>query len=282
VVVAEVALRDFRSYTRQELELEPGLTMVVGPNGAGKTNLLEAIHVATQGYSLRTRHDARTVRFGAPAARVSARGRRDDTRPFATEVTIQRADGKRILLDGAPVPAADELRRELPVLAFTPDRLAIVKGAPLVRRTYLDRMIPRLVPAQATVPSEYAGALAQRNAALRRVRAGLSSRAAIVPWTEALARLGVELDLVRTRVVAALAPRFTERADSLGLVDGAIVYAAGGLSVDELDARLERDLERGTTGAGPHLRDVAVTAGDRELRTFGSQSAASGTSSICT
>ena len=33
-------------------------------------------------------------------------------------------------LDGARLPSADSLRRELPALVFTPDRLAVVKGGP--------------------------------------------------------------------------------------------------------------------------------------------------------
>jgi DNA replication and repair protein RecF len=41
--------------------------------------------------------------------------------------------------------------------------------------------------------------------------------------------------------------------------------------VDELESRLDRDLERGATGAGPHLDDVEILAGDRDLRAFGSQ-----------
>ena len=54
----QVALRDVRSYPRLELELEPGLVLVTGRNGAGKTNLLEAVHLATQGLSFRSRQDA--------------------------------------------------------------------------------------------------------------------------------------------------------------------------------------------------------------------------------
>ena len=54
--------------------LEPGIVLVVGPNGAGKTNLLESLHVGTQGFSPRTRTDAQLIRFGAEAARVDARG----------------------------------------------------------------------------------------------------------------------------------------------------------------------------------------------------------------
>ena len=47
------------------MALEPGIVLAVGPNGAGKTNLLEALHVATQGFSPRTRSDVELIRFGA-------------------------------------------------------------------------------------------------------------------------------------------------------------------------------------------------------------------------
>ena len=73
---------------------------------------------------------------------------------------------------------------------FTPDRLAVVKGGPAVRRAYFDRMLGRLAPARASLPTDYAAALAQRNAALRRVGGGLSSRDALAPWTEQVATLG--------------------------------------------------------------------------------------------
>ncbi len=42
-------------------------------------------------------------------------------------------------------------------------------------------------------------------------------------------------------------------------------------SREDLERRLEQDLARGSTGLGPHLHDVAVTAGDRDLRSYGSQ-----------
>jgi DNA replication and repair protein RecF len=39
----------------------------------------------------------------------------------------------------------------------------------------------------------------------------------------------------------------------------------------EYEQRLSRDLERGITGAGPHLHEVRMEAGSRDLRGFGSQ-----------
>ena len=39
----------------------------------------------------------------------------------------------------------------------------------------------------------------------------------------------------------------------------------------ELEERLDRDLDRGVTSLGPHLDDVVLLSGSRELRSFGSQ-----------
>ena len=77
-------------------------------------------------------------------------------------------------MNGAKLPSAESLRREVATLVFTPDRLAVVKGGPAARRAYFDRALARLFPARASVPPDYLAALAQRNAALRRVQFGLS------------------------------------------------------------------------------------------------------------
>jgi DNA replication and repair protein RecF len=244
--------------------------LVVGPNGAGKTNLLESLHVGTQGFSPRTRADAQLVRFGERAGRIALRGERGETQ-LQLEVTLELGEGKKAKLNGAALRAAEQLRTEVTTLVFTPDRLAVVKGGPAVRRAYFDRVIGRLSPARAAVVVEYAAAVAQRNAALRRAAGGYSSREAIAPWTEQVATIGRQLVEARTEVVAALAPGFADRADELGLPAARMSYEGEPPTVESLEGRLDRDLERGSTGLGPHLDDVLLTSGPRDLRSFGSQ-----------
>lgn len=248
----------------------PGLVLAVGPNGAGKTNLLEALHVGTQGFSPRTRRESRLVRFGEEAADVAVAGKRDGT-SMEVNVQLRRNGGKRVELNGAPLRTLDELRGRIATLVFTPERLAVVKGAPAVRRAYFDRVLTRLQPARAELPAEYGTVLSQRNAALRRVAAGVSARDALDPWTSRLAELGGMLSAAREEVVALLARPFAARAADLGLAEGRLEHEAARVSAQDLEGRLERDLERGFTGAGPHLEDVAVLSGERDLRTFGSQ-----------
>lgn len=244
--------------------------LVTGRNGAGKTNLLESLHVGTQGFSPRTRADRQLIRLGAAAARVALTGSRAGA-PLELELTLRLHEGKRAKLNGAPLRSAEQLRGEVSTLVFTPDRLTVVKGGPAARRAYFDRTLGRLLPARAQLPIEYAAAVGQRNAALRRTAGGYSTRDAIVPWTEQVAALGAELVAARRETLALLAPSFAERAGELGLVAAALDYDGEPPTPAALEARLERDVERGVTGLGPHLDDVSIRSGQRELRSFGSQ-----------
>lgn len=244
--------------------------LVTGRNGAGKTNLLESLHVGTQGFSPRTRSEAQLIRFGEAAARIELSGRRGQV-PLALRVDLSTGQGKRAWVNGAPLRAAEQLRGEVATLVFTPDRLSVVKGGPAIRRAYFDRTLGRLAPAQAPLPAEYAAAVAQRNAALRRVAAGSSSRDAIEPWSEQVVELGTRLTAARRETLARLAQPFATRAGELGLSAAELRYDAEPPSRELLEARLDRDLARGSTGAGPHLDDIVVASGSRELRSFGSQ-----------
>jgi len=179
--------------------------------------------------------------------------------------------GKRARLNGAALRAAEQLRAEAATLVFTPDRLGVVKGAPAARRAYFDRVLGRLSPARAQLPTEYGAAVAQRNAALRRVAAGYSSREALAPWTEQVAELGGSLVASRLETLSTLGPAFAERAGELGFEDAELRYDGAAPTTAELEARLDRDLERGVTSLGPHLDDVVLASAGRELRGFGSQ-----------
>ena len=244
--------------------------LAVGPNGAGKTNLLESLHLAAQGFSPRTRSDAQLIRFGESGARVAVEGDHGGSK-VSVEVTLRLGEAKRARLNGAPLRAAEELRSRLPALVFTPDRLAIVKGGPAVRRAYFDRSLTRLLPARAAAPTDYAAALAQRNGALRRVAAGYSSREALEPWTGEVAKFGAELVAARRELIELLTAIFAETAEELQLGGGALRYEGEPPSREELERRVDQDLARGSTGLGPHLHDIAITAGERDLRAFGSQ-----------
>ena len=242
----------------------------MGANGVGKTNLLEAVHVATQGFSPRTRTDSQVIRFGAEGARAAVSGRRGEV-GLELEVRVRRGEGKRARLNGAPLRAAEQLRTMVSTLVFTPDRLGVVKGPPAARRAYFDRVLGRFAPARAALPAEYGAAVAQRNAALRRAAGGVSGRDAIEPWSERVATLGAELVAARLDALQLLEPAFAARADELGLGSVGLRYEGEPPTLEGLASALARDLDRGLTSLGPHLDDVVLSADGHDLRSFGSQ-----------
>ncbi len=78
--LTQLWLTDFRNYDGAELELPPGLTVVVGDNGAGKTNLLEAVGYLATLESFRGAPAEALVRLGCERAVVrgaAIRGERE-------------------------------------------------------------------------------------------------------------------------------------------------------------------------------------------------------------
>jgi DNA replication and repair protein RecF len=191
--------------------------------------------------------------------------------PATSEVVLSTREAKRVTLDGVPLTSLEELRARLHALVFTPDRLVVVKGGPAARRAYFDRVLARLLPARAETPLAYGRALGQRNACLRRVAAGVSARPALEPWTAAVAQHGAALAEARAQTLSLLGPVFRERGGELGLADAALELVGEPATVASLESRLDRDLDRGATGVGPHLDEIRVTSGGRDLRPYGSQ-----------
>lgn len=210
------------------------------------------------------------IRQGATVARIELIGHRGPV-PVTVSVSLGATEPKRARLDGAALRSAEQLRGELATLVFTPDRLVVVKGGPAARRAYIDRSLGRLYPARAHISLDYSTVVGQRNAALRRVGLGVSQRDALAPWTAQVADLGAMLTAARRDVVELLQPGFAERAGELGLDGVTLGYDAEPPTIGVLEERLTRDIERGSTGAGPHLDEISIRSGDRDLRTFGSQ-----------
>jgi DNA replication and repair protein RecF len=237
---------------------------VTGPNGAGKTNLLESLHVGTQGFSPRTRADAQLVRFGREAARVALRGSRAGV-PLELEVTLELGSGKRATLNGAKLRAAEQLRGEVTTLVFTPDRLVVVKGGPAARRAYFDRVLGRLAPSRAGLSAGTALRLGAGTPRCGRVaqgsRGGARCRgtAGVAHWPQ-LSRRGTR----RSRP-----NRIRQRAGELGLQQAELRHEGEAPSVEELERRLDA-----ISSAGDGRRATSTTgvlSAGRDLRTFGSQ-----------
>lgn len=279
---------DVRSWSRLSVDLPPGGIVLSGPNGAGKTSLVEALVMACLGVSCRTTRDAEVVRTGAPALHVGL----DLRGPGGThrrEVGYAPRQGRRVSLDGQPGRSLADWRADGSVLVFLPEEIRAVKGPPAARRRHLDRLLEAAEPGYAAHLSGYGTALAQRNAALRHVRAGRPGMDVVLPWEEALARHGAAILGARRSGMRDLADPFAEWLDALGGGPGGTLRlevsppALADVPDHELEVALAgwfeearpREVAAGMTLAGPHRDDVLVgqqrDGGLADLRRTGSQ-----------
>jgi DNA replication and repair protein RecF len=275
VRLTSLQLRNYRNYSR--LDLEPGnnLNVFLGANGQGKTNLLESVALLALSTSPRARRDSELVGPIAPEARVTALveggGRRAEIR-ISIRVEGERAR-RRIEVDGQARRAVD-LPGLFRVTLFWPDDLNLVKAGPEHRRRLLNEMLVQVRTGYARALSRYTRVLEQRNSLLKQVAMGEQPPSALEVWDLELARLGAELVEARRQAVADLA--VTAAAGHAAISGGEeLELRYAGPPDGDLLAALQRsrgeDLRRGSTSVGPHRDDIVIRLNGRDARAFASQ-----------
>jgi DNA replication and repair protein RecF len=303
VALASISLRGFRNLESTSVDFAEGSNYLFGPNGAGKTNLLEAIHYLAIGRSFRRCPDADMLGFGRDVLAVSGTDESGDTAEI-------RFDGreKRILRNDIPVEKLSEYFGWLPVVVLLLEDIELVRGAPGIRRSFLDVAIAKAEggtkskaknqepkvrsedQSYITLTSEYRRAVGQYNRLLERSGASREPVAdQLSAWEEELVLSGVPVYKARLAKVGGLlesAARHYERLAGHGAVFSyrSSVENIGTRSefskdsvmslTDAFRQRLAATRERaralGHAVVGPHRDDIRISRGDRELRKFGS------------
>ena len=308
--VRHLQVNDFRSWPLADLELEPGITVLVGSNGQGKTNLVEAIgYVATLG-SHRVSNDAPLVRYGAGRAVVRA-AVVNNGRELLVELEITPGKANRARINRGAAGKPRDVLGILRTVLFAPEDLAIVRGDPGERRRFMDELLVSRQPRYAGIRSDYERVLKQRSALLKSAGAARRGGAkadlsTLAVWDGHLARYGAELLAGRLALVSSLAPHVTSGYANVAATDDASTpsgrvadlryrsslgeslperYGVPGApevpweeAVPELEAallaELERarpqEIERGVSLVGPHRDDLDLLLGELPAKGYAS------------
>ena len=285
--ITELTLRSYRSYETLHLAFDPGVQIFLGANAQGKTNIIEALYYAAFGRSHRTSSDAELIRVGADGAYIGLSFRRHDV-PGELSFTFARGARRRITYAGESLRQRD-LVGILPMVLFSPEDLFLVKGAPALRRRYLDAELSQASPAYYGELLRYTRILKQRNAVLKDIRERLAAPEDLSPWDAQLARSAAYIVTRRIAAVAQLGA-LSARVQAV-LAAGeelALAYEIAGAGAedfaeDDMTESLHvwynkmlcegraRDIARAATGVGPHLDDLVLRVGGMSLRSYGSQ-----------
>jgi DNA replication and repair protein RecF len=276
VHVRWLELVGFRNHAASSIEPSPGLNVVVGANAQGKTAVLEAVAVLLAGRSFRTARLGECVGWDA-AGRATLAGA-VASESATREVRLELLDREgRAELRGDLCPWAR-------AVAFSATDLALITGAPQLRRAYLDGVTSKLLPAHAESCRRYRIALLQRQRLLGSVAGRADAERLLGPWDEQVAGLGSEIVHRRLDVLASLggevAATHAELAPEAPPI--ALIYTPAVMpraTVPETRAALHaalvrrrgEEVRRGVTLVGPHRDDVTIRMGRAEARTAASR-----------
>lgn len=196
--------------------------------------------------------------------------------PLADRKSRPAAVKKQYYKNGVLLAKASEFIGHFRAVLFTPDHLSLVKGAPALRRQFLDAAISQLDRAYLVSLQRYRQILQNRNLVLADAWKHPALVDTLDGWDALLSKEAAEIAAARARYVIAL-----DREVRALFADMTAGRETPSLSYpDPLDERgylslfqkeREREIRRGVTLFGPHRDDILLLLEGREARNFASQ-----------
>ena len=294
MIITRLYIRNFRNIREAELNFDDRLNVFVGKNAQGKTNLMEAISVCLGG-SFRHVRFSQYIPVSDSSAEVFIRlcFRDDDNtgRENVVEYTICN-NKPQVKYNGLNVSDAAKLYGVLKYVVFVPEHLNLIKGAPELRRAYLDDVAVMQTQTHLKKLSNYNRGLKQRNNILAFARRDIPAEelsAQLAPWNEVLASEGINVTYGRLKYfvflqeyAAEIYSRLTEGAEALRMEYSSSIFKTDGINFDdvnalfkkyvaELENNLYTEMKLRYTVAGVHRDDVNFYINDMPARDFASQ-----------
>ena len=289
--ITKITIQNFRNIREAELEFDKDLNIFVGRNAQGKTNICEAISVCLGG-SFRRARFSQYIPMDNPEAEVKIKLYfRDDitNRENIIDYTI-RKNNVLINYNGIKMKDAAELYGVLKYVVFIPEHLNLIKGAPELRRDYLDDVALMQTQTHFKKLTRYNKGLKQRNNILSVNNGDFGTVSELLaPWNEILVTEGINVTYGRLKYFTFLKKRaaelyseLTNGAEKLSMQYQSSAFKTESIdfnNIDELYKKYLSELEKNLaaemklhyTMTGVHRDDVNFFINGMSAREFASQ-----------
>ena len=276
----------FRNLALLDLEFDPHVNVFLGENAQGKTNLLEAIYFLALSRSHRTSNDREMIAFGQDFASLAGRVHKRQL-DLDLRIVISKK-GKSAWVNRVEQARLSKYVGHLNAILFSPEDLELVKGAPSLRRRFMDLEFGQINPEYLYFASQYRQLLQQRNNYLKQLaRRQASDQVLLGVLTEQVATAASELIWRRYRYLADLNRYAAEayRAISGQREELQVLYRPSAKEITAADqpAQIKQklldrfaeiaddELRRATTQLGPHRDDLEFQLDGKNAHLFASQ-----------
>ncbi|MGT2846550.1 DNA replication/repair protein RecF [Streptococcus massiliensis] len=273
-----ISLKSFRNYENLSVNFNPHFNIFLGKNAQGKTNILEAIYFLALTRSHRTRSDKELITFTDSQLDVKGDLQRS-TSTIPLEI-ILNSKGRTTKVNQLKQAKLSNYIGKMNVILFAPEDLQLIKGAPALRRKFIDMELGQIRPIYLSDLANYHHVLKQRNAYLKNTEKIDENFLDVLD--DQLTDFGGRVILHRIEFLKKLED-FSQRKhfDISGQTEKLNIKYLSSISftdVNDIDKNFQialqktrsRDLFKKNTGVGPHRDDISFSINGMDVN-FGSQ-----------
>ena len=162
--------QNYRNLQQFEVNFDPNVNIFIGQNAQGKTNLLEAIYFLALTRSHRTSNDKELIAFGKDYANVSGHIYKSQV-DLSLRVLIT-TKGKKVWVNRVEQAKLSKYVGQLNAILFSPEDLDLIKGAPNLRRRFMDQEFGQISAEYLYFAGKYKQVLQQKNNYLKQLAKG--------------------------------------------------------------------------------------------------------------
>ena len=282
MIINEIYLKNFRSYTNIHLKFHPHLTFICGPNAVGKTNILEAISLLSMGKSFRNAKDKSIIKEGGNNYFIACsfdKNKKNKKLSYACE-QHQEKNKRKIKKDNQLLGSRRELIGEMIVVIMSPNDLSLVEGISLYRRRFLDSILSFQNQEYFQSLLHLTKSLEQRNNILKEIKrkGSLKNERVLEVWDKSLVKNICKINKERNEFIKTFKDIFRELLLKIShgkdKVDISLypILAEDEINIQEyLKKNLKKDIQLGYTSEGPHRQNLLFEKTGNKINTIFSQ-----------
>ena len=199
MIIDDLKLLNFRSYSTLNLKFNPKLNIIYGMNGAGKTNIVEAIYALSLTKSFRTNNDNLMIMKDKNVSKVEANIINETKKNY--QLILQNHE-KKVKINDNKIDKLSDYVADIFMILFNPDDLKIIKESPALRRKFINIELSQLDRNYILYLNGYNKILKQRNIYLKEMYInGTLSKNYLDIMTEKMVDFGIKIYEIRKKFI---------------------------------------------------------------------------------